>query len=60
MSNKHDVSWKDIENEVIQPILKIAEDPNLSKDEKGQHMSKMGLGAYADWMIYGMTKAWYT
>ena len=57
LANKSDVSWKDVENEVIQPILKIAEDPNLSKDEKGQNMSKMGLGAYADWMIYGMTKA---
>ena len=38
LSNKHDVSWKDIENEVIQPILKAADDPNLSKEEKGQHM----------------------
>ena len=57
MSNKADVTWEEIENEVVQPILKIAEDTNLSKEDKGQALAKKGLGSYADWLIYGMTKA---
>ena len=57
MANKSDVTWEDIQNEVIQPILKIVEDPALSRDEKGEAMMKKGLGGYADWLIYGMTKA---
>ena len=57
MANKSDVTWEDIQNEVIQPILKIVEDPALSREEKGEAMMKKGLGGYADWLIYGMTKA---
>ena len=55
MANNQDVTWDDIENHVIQPALKIAEDESLSEEEKKQAMSAKGLGATSS--FYGLSKA---
>lgn len=43
LANKKDVTWEDIENQVILPALRLAEDASLSEEEKGNKWLNMGL-----------------
>ena len=56
LANKKDVTWEDIENQVILPALRLAEDASLSEEEKGNKMAEHGLGGNIS-SFYGLSKA---
>ena len=55
LANKQDVSWEDIETEVIIPALKIAEDSSMSEEQKDKAMAEKGFGGMSS--FYGLSKA---
>lgn len=57
LANKQDVTWEDIEANVIQPALKITEDQSLAEEEKARAMAEKGLGEMGGMHFYGLAKA---
>jgi hypothetical protein len=57
LANKQDITWEEIENNVILPAVEISEDTNLTDEEKARTIAEKGLGKMGGIYFYGLAKA---
>ena len=57
LANKQNVTWEEIENNVILPAIMISQDSSLSDEEKARTISEKGLGQMSGIYFYGLAKA---
>ena len=57
LANKQDVTWEEIENNVIEPVINISQDTNLTDEEKAHTISEKGLGEMGGMYFYGLAKS---